>query len=320
MTTFKISVVIPVKDGAATLDKCLNSLRKQTIGNDLEIIIADSMSTDGSREIGCRYGATILDIPNGTFDHGLTRNKGVQATSGELIYLTVQDAWIGENDMLERMARHFDDATVMAVVGHQAVPHEKDKNPFIWYRPISASSVTERIVVSSEDFKNMPISEQQSLVAWDDVVAMYRRTGLIEQPFVQTSFAEDWIWSYHALLKGWKLLHDSALVVYHYHHHSFQYSFKTNYTINYHFYKFFKYIPTYPALIMPVIRSTYHLIKHKQLSLREKIYWSEHNIFSRLAYFISTLNFLIRLKFGGKASIEKGYTRYCKFIPQGKQK
>ena len=115
MSSIKISVVLPVKNGAATLGKCLKSLRKQTIGGSLEIIIADSMSTDGSREIAISYGAQIVDIVNGTFDHGLTRNKGVQAATGELIYLTVQDAWISDTGMLERMASHFEDVLVKPV-------------------------------------------------------------------------------------------------------------------------------------------------------------------------------------------------------------
>lgn len=320
MRPIKISVVIPVKNGAATLSQCLESLRKQTIGSSLEIIIADSMSTDGSREIALSYGAQIVDIPNGTFDHGLTRNKGVQAAEGDLIYLTVQDAWISDTGMLERMASHFKDVLVKAVVGHQAVPHEKDKNPYIWYRPISAPSVTEKLINGVEAFKKFTVKEQQSLVAWDDVVAMYRKDALLQQPFVQTAFAEDWIWSFNALQKGWKLLHDSSLVVYHYHHHSFQYAFKSCYTINYHFYKFFNYKPAYPALLLPVIRATYHLMKHQQLSWKEKMYWIGHNVLGKLGNFFSTILFLVRFNMGGEASIKKGYHNYCKAIPQGKQK
>lgn len=316
----KISVIIPVRNGAQTLGLCLSSLSKQTVKDQLEIIVLDSMSTDGSREIALSYGVQIVDIPNGTFDHGLTRNKGVQAATGELIYLTVQDAWISDTGMLERMASHFEDISVKAVVGHQAVPHEKDKNPFIWYWPISAPSVTEKLIAGIEAFKKLTVKEQQSLVAWDDVVAMYRKDVLLQQPFVQTAFAEDWIWSFSALQKGWKLLHDSSLVVYHYHHHSFQYAFKSCYTINYHFYKFFKYQPAYPTLLLPVIRAIYHLLKHQQLSLKEKIYWIGHNVLGKLGNFFSTILFLIRLNMGGESSIEKGYQKYCRVIPQGKQK
>lgn len=323
MTThpsFKISVVIPVKNGAATLKRCLDSLRAQTIGKELEIIVLDSMSTDASAEIAADYGATIISVADGSFDHGLTRNIGVAHSSGELVYLSVQDAWLSGNDLLERMAGHFSDAAVMAVVGHQAVPHEKDKNPAEWYRPVSAPCVTEKRVSNQAAFLNMPQQEQQSLVSWDNVVAMYRRSALLELPFEKTAFAEDWIWSYQALQRGWKLLHDSSIVVYHYHHHSFDYSFRTTSTIHYHFYQYFKYIPSADLPVMQLLRVLYHIAKNKSLRPAEKLYWIKHNFLKSTANFLANLNFLIRLKAGGKDAVEKGYNKYCKLIPQGKQK
>jgi rhamnosyltransferase len=320
MNNPKVSVIIPVRNGAGTLDKCLKSLCAQTIGDCIEIIVLDSMSTDGSREIAESYGATIINVPMGEFDHGLTRNKGVLATSGEFVFLTVQDATMGRIDLLERMANHFIDLKVMGVVGHQAVPHEKDTNPMQWFRPISEPSITEKKIDTISIFKALPQKQQQALIAWDDVVAMYRKTALLQQPFVQTAFAEDWIWSFNALQKGWKLLHDSSLVVYHYHHHTYQYAFTSRYTINYHFYKFFKYKPAVPSLAKPIMRAAYHLLKNKELSLKEKAYWINHNVVGVLANYFSTKDFLKRLRKDGETGIEKGYLIYCMEIPQGIQK
>jgi rhamnosyltransferase len=320
LTECKISVIIPVKNGAATLEHCLQSIADQTIATNTEIIILNSMSTDNSMEIADRFNARIIEVPERTFNHGLTRNTGVQHASGELIYLTVQDSWIGSKEMLEKMASHFEDATVMGVMGHQAIPHEKDKNPFLWYMPYSEPGITAKMVADIDEFKSLPTDKQQALVAWDDVVAMYRKSALIEQPFVQTEYAEDWIWSYQALQRGWKLLHDSSLVVYHYHHQNFRYVFMSVYTANYHFYKSFKYQPTLPAVLMPTIRAIYHLMKNKRLSFKEKIYWIFHNWSGRLATFFSTLDFLIRLKTGDERGIKRGYNKYCKTIPQGNQK
>jgi rhamnosyltransferase len=318
--SFKISVVIPVKNGAATLKRCLDSLRGQTIGKELEIIVLDSMSTDASAEIAASYGSTIIAVVDGSFDHGLTRNIGVAHSSGELVYLTVQDAWISGNDLLERMAGHFSDTAVIAVVGHQAVPHEKDKNPVEWYRPVSEPGVTEKRVSNQAAFLNMPQKEQQSLVSWDNVVAMYRRSALLEQPFEKTAFAEDWIWTYQALQRGWKLLHDSSIVVYHYHHHTFDYSFRTSYTIHYHFYKFFGYVPSLGLSLMQPFRVSYNVAKNKSLKPAEKLYWIGHNCLKNIAKILSILNFLIRLKIGGKDAVEGGYIKYCNRIPQGRQK
>jgi rhamnosyltransferase len=306
----------------STLNKCLESIKKQSISDDIEVIIVDSMSTDGSRELALQNRAQLVDIPIEAFNHGLTRNIGVQYATGDLIFLTVQDAWIPDVDMLERMSKHFEDPCVMAVVGHQAVPHEKDKNPLIWYAPYSKPSVTERFIEERErnDFLKLPKLKLQSIIAWDDVVAMYRKTALIQQPFENTEFAEDWIWSYNSLHRGWKLLRDSSLVVYHYHHQSYAYAFRTTYTVNYHFHKYFNFLPDLPPLVLPLLQAIYHLAKNKRLSITERVYWINYNALAKFANFFSTLNFLIRFKLGGIAGIEKGYRKFCKIIPIGKQK
>lgn len=316
----KISVIIPVKNGAATLDRCLNSLRKQTVGNDLEIIIPDSMSTDESRDIALKYNARVIDIPRRDFDHGLTRNMGAANAKGELIYFTVQDASIAEADMLKKMAAHFENKEVMGVVGHQAVPHEKDKNPLQWFKRFTKPEITIRQVKDEATFTKLPISKQQSLVAWDNVVAMYRKSALELQPFVETEFAEDWIWSEQALRRGWKLIHDPGIIAWHYHHRNYRYAFQSAYAMNYHFYKFLHYRPTLPPLLSPMAKATYHILKNPLLNFKEKCYWTAYNYKALSGNFFSHVIFLIRLKTGSEKSLEDGYKKYCKTIPQGEQK
>lgn len=316
----KISCVIPVKNGEATLERCLQGLRNQTIGKELEIIILDSMSTDKSREIAGKYNCIIADVPVGTFNHGLTRNIGAKIASGDLLFYTVQDAWLAENTMLEKMIIHFENEQIMGVSGHQAVPHEKDKNPMLWYKRFSEPEVQLREIRDIEKFKNSKQAVQQSLIAWDDVVAMYRKTALMQQPFVDTQFAEDWIWSRDALLRGWKLIYDPSLVVYHYHHSNYSYAYKVAFAVNYHFYKYFNFKPGVPDLLMPMAKTIYYLGKQPELKLKEKLYWVYHNLQSRSGTFNSHVNFLVHNYFGGFESVEKRYHKVCRKIPQGNQK
>ena len=314
-----ISVIIPVKNGSQTLGRCLDSIRNQTV-NDVEIIILDSMSTDGSREIALAFQAKLVDIPAGSFDHGLTRNVGAQNASGDLLFFTVQDAWLAEKDMLENMAKHFEDEKVMAAVGHQAVPHDKDKNPIQWYRRYSEPQVTIREVKDVQEFVAAGQDRQQALIAWDDVVAMYRKSALLQLPFVETQFAEDWIWSRDALLRGWRLVYDPSLIVYHYHHSDYQYAYKVAYAVNYHFYKFFNFKPGIPDLFLPLAKTIYHLGKNRHLSFREKLFWVVHNIQTRMGTFNAHINLLFHNYFGGMKSVENRYHKVCKNVPQGKQK
>ncbi|MEO9145226.1 MAG: glycosyltransferase family 2 protein [Ginsengibacter sp.] len=315
----KISVIIPVKNGAQTLEKCLSSIRNQTTGN-TEIIILDSMSEDGSREIATKYNAKIVQIVEGTFNHGLTRNIGTQQATGDFLFYTVQDAWISENDLLEKMAKHFDDEKVMGVTGHQAVPHEKDKNPMLWYHRFSEPKMVIREVQDVQQFKRSAQSIQRSLIAWDDVVAMYRKSALIEQPFVETQFAEDWIWSRDALLRGWKLMYDPSLVVYHYHHSGYSYAYKVAYAVNYHFYKYFNFKPNNSGMLMHLVRTTYQLLKNPNLTIKEKLYWMCYNYRTTFGTINSRINFLFHKYMGGIKSVEKRYHKVCKIIPQGNHK
>lgn len=315
----KISVVIPVRNGQTTLRHCLESLVGQTL-LPFEIVIADTTSIDESRKIAKEFGARIIEISEGAFNHGLTRNEAIQHCGGDLIYLTVQDARISEPNILERMARHFKDPAVMAVCGHQAVPHEMDKNPTRWYCRYSECRVERRHLKDPNKLDEMTQQNQQELLAWDNVVAMYRRTALTELPFVQTEMAEDWIWSYQALKKGWVLLRDSSLIVYHYHHWSPGYAFKTAYSVHYHFLKFLGYRPQLPRILLPVLKSSYHLLRNRKLKIKGKVYWVIHNILWKVSDWYAALNFLLRLKMHGHSGIEKGYKRYCGIIPQGKQK
>jgi len=314
-----LSVIIPVKNGAQTLEKCLSSIRSQTIRN-IEIIILDSTSIDNSKVIAFRYNAKVIDIPEGTFNHGLTRNAGVQHATANFLFYTVQDAWLSENDLLEKMVKHFENDKIMGVVGHQAVPHEKDKNPLVWFKRFSEPVAVTREVKDVTQFEQSSQAKQEELIAWDDVVAMYRKSALSQQPFVETQFAEDWIWSRDALLRGWTLIYDPSIVVYHYHHSDYLYAYKVAFAVNYHFYKYFNFKPKVPDLFMPMVKAVYHVGKNRELQINEKIYWVYHNVASKVGTFSSHINFLIQNYIGGIKSVEKRYNKVCGEIPQGRQR
>jgi glycosyltransferase involved in cell wall biosynthesis len=77
-----LSVVIPVKDDAAMLARCLDALLDQTRPAD-EIIVVDNGSTDDSAEVARRHGATVLSEPR----PGITAaaSRGYDAAHGDII-------------------------------------------------------------------------------------------------------------------------------------------------------------------------------------------------------------------------------------------
>jgi glycosyltransferase involved in cell wall biosynthesis len=86
----EISVVIPARDGAATLGALLESLREQHVDDDrYEVIVVDNASRDATAAVARRLGARVTHepIPN----RSRARNRGVAAARGDLIAFTDAD-------------------------------------------------------------------------------------------------------------------------------------------------------------------------------------------------------------------------------------
>ena len=100
-----LSVVIPVYNVAEYLPQCLETVCGQTYRN-LEILLVDDGSTDGSGEI-CdewqRRDARIKVIHKKNGGVSSARNEGLKAASGSLIGFVDSDDWL-EPEMYEKLA------------------------------------------------------------------------------------------------------------------------------------------------------------------------------------------------------------------------
>lgn len=312
-----ISVIIPVRNGEDTLQKCLQSIREQTIGSLVEILILDTNSTDNSRAIAESFGAKIFHIEPSSFSHGGTRNLGAEMASGELLYYTVQDARISSKDMLEKMASYFQDKDVQGVNGIQGVPSELDKNPAVWFKRFS-KPIPEVRWFKNDTFSKLTSQQQLENCRWDNVNAMYRKDAIVCIPFKTVNFAEDAVWALEALTKGYKLIRDSSLLTYHYHYHDFSYTFRVVYIVHYGIMVYFKTLPKFPNFIKSIALNTYSILKKKEIGFAKKVYWIWHNIARNVAHFLSIATLRFLNLFGTKA-VEKGLVFFCSQIPQGKQ-
>ena len=131
-----VSVIIPVKNEAVKIRACIDGILSQTVPV-AEIIVIDSGSTDETVAILRSYKeVTLIEIPGTEFNHGATRNLGVSKATGEFVLLTVGDARPYNNFWIEELLNGFVDEEVAGVCGQQVVPHETDKNPVEWFRPV----------------------------------------------------------------------------------------------------------------------------------------------------------------------------------------
>lgn len=83
------SVIVPVRNEARTIERFLNSLAGQDVGDlDWEVIAADGMSDDGTREVLTAWARkwpklTVIDNPHRYVSHAL--NAAVRAAHGDVI-------------------------------------------------------------------------------------------------------------------------------------------------------------------------------------------------------------------------------------------
>ena len=55
----QISVVVCTLNGAKRIEKCLAAVRRQSLGEGLQLIVVDDGSTDNSAEVAATYGAEV---------------------------------------------------------------------------------------------------------------------------------------------------------------------------------------------------------------------------------------------------------------------
>lgn len=100
----EVSVIIPVHNTAPYIEKCVDSVRRQTM-EDIEIILSENLSTDGSAEL-CDKMASIdsrikvLHLPVAGL--GYARNKALETVKSPYVGFVDSDDVI-EPDMFDRL-------------------------------------------------------------------------------------------------------------------------------------------------------------------------------------------------------------------------
>ena len=109
----RISVVIPAYNEESSIERCLESLKKQTY-KDYDIIVINAESTDKTAEVSARYTDNVITAKTGS--PGPARNLGVKSSQSEVIAFTDADT-IVEKSWLSEIAKKFEDSKVVGVGG-----------------------------------------------------------------------------------------------------------------------------------------------------------------------------------------------------------
>lgn len=84
-----VSIVIPVRNGASTIEGCLRSALSQEGVGDVEVILVDNGSTDGTCDVAGRLGVKVVHQPKR--GRSAARNAGIRAAKGDRIGLLDAD-------------------------------------------------------------------------------------------------------------------------------------------------------------------------------------------------------------------------------------
>lgn len=203
----KVSVVIPVYNGEATIGRCLDSLVTQAtaVGN-VEILVVDDASTDGTLAVVCRYAPVRVVRQPTNAGPAAARNRGVAEASGELVLFTDADCVPSESWIADMVAPFLVDA---AVVGAKGV--YKTRQP----------EVTARFVQLEYEDKYDRMRRCETIDFIDTYSAAYRRATFLEFGGFDRRFpvacAEDVELSFRLAAKGLRMVFIDRAFVYHRH-------------------------------------------------------------------------------------------------------
>jgi glycosyltransferase involved in cell wall biosynthesis len=109
-----VSVIIPVCNGAGTLQACLDAVSRT--GTSCECIVVDDGSTDASAQIARRAGVRVIDaVTRG--GPARARNIGARAASGEILLFIDADVCVHQGTIARAVRALADDSSLDAVIG-----------------------------------------------------------------------------------------------------------------------------------------------------------------------------------------------------------
>lgn len=216
-----ISVVIPVKNGGEDLARCLAGIAAQKLDEDVEIVVVDSGSTDGSADVARAACAVVEEIDPAEFGHGRTRNLGVRLARGELVVFTSQDAVAADESWLALLSAAARSGPDVAGAYGRQLPHADARPPEQFFLDFlyGPEARIQRVADDEE------LTFESTL--FSNVNAAVHRWALERFPFRDDlTMSEDQEWSRRALRAGFSLVYEPRAAVRHSHTYTIRSAFR----------------------------------------------------------------------------------------------
>jgi rhamnosyltransferase len=112
------SIVIRAYNEEKHIGRLLEGIMRQTIKN-VEIILVDSGSTDGTVSVAQSFGARVVRVASDEFTFGRSLNLGIQTASHAYVVIASAHVYPVYPDWLECLLRPFDEDRLALVYGKQ---------------------------------------------------------------------------------------------------------------------------------------------------------------------------------------------------------
>jgi glycosyltransferase involved in cell wall biosynthesis len=210
------SIIVPTFNGSSRIGNCLDALKEQVAGRNVEILVVDDGSTDNIAETVARYSEVRL-ISQSNAGPAAARNRGALEASGTILLFTDDDC-VPTPGWLDAMLAPFRDAEVVGAKGA--------------YRTRQTALAARFVQIEYED-KYRLMAGLKNIDFIDTYSAAFVRDRFLEMSGYDTSFpvacAEDVELSYRMSALGWRMKFVPAAIVYHTHPDTFSSYLKKKY-------------------------------------------------------------------------------------------
>jgi glycosyltransferase involved in cell wall biosynthesis len=220
-----VTVAIPIRDGGELLDRTLAGIRGQRVDQEVELIVCDSGSRDGSIAVARSYGADVIEIPPAMFSHGGTRNLLMERSQGEHVAFLSQDAVPADDQWLARLLGGFSLAENVALVFGPYQPRT-DASPMIarelieWFASLSPDGRprVDQLAPTERDLPARALHGRRGF--FTDANGCVTRAAWESVPFRAAAYAEDHLLAHDMLRAGFAKVYLADAAVIHSHEYS----------------------------------------------------------------------------------------------------
>jgi rhamnosyltransferase len=222
-----VTVAIPVLNGGELFVRTLEAIGAQVVEAEVEIVVSDSGSIDGSAQRAREHGARVIEIARADFNHGATRNLLLDAARGSHVALLTQDAEPAGEHWLASLLAGFEQGDDVALVYGPYLPRP-GASPAVrrelerWFGSLEPGA--ERLAAAERDLPAVELMGRRGF--FSDANAAVARAAWERVPFRDIAYAEDRALALDMLRAGYAKVYAPSAAVLHSHEYGARQRFR----------------------------------------------------------------------------------------------